>query len=1031
MSNLTYLNNTANIHLTKVQNILIFNSEFINNTGINGGALFIQNNSIYFNISNSTFQGNLAKASGGAIYFKEQLGIINIDKFCSVKYNQAMIGGGLRIQNSNLYEYSSQLLNQVQLLDIRNNTADLFSQNYYLGLSRVDIISINSVSQDNLPIEFNFKQNLEQDLYSGQLNLLNLNSGDKLNITIGIMDEEKNFLEFNTNMFRNNQYQTDIQNELSQFSFSLQPIDQQQIQLEGQINIHSDSYESVIKSFVFNQISILGSPLGVGCQYCQIGSYSLQDYSNYNLSYINSQIIESSCNLCPQTADQCQGQIIKIKQGYWRISKHSDNIIQCVNNPLSCQEQEISSINGCVEGYVGPLCEECDIFGVVWQDRYSKKQLSQSNCIKCNPLAIQILYIFGIVVFIIVYGLISTILFMNSFIFTQSCYYVRQLQILPISKSSIKDYSSFYLKILVNYLQIMQYLMKLNINDLQQNISNIFDTFQSPQLQFQNLLDCLINSKVSNRIERIKVNHVIQALNPIIFSMLIALILLIFNKIQAFQVKKYHIYTMLNVMFIYFLPNSMTYFVNSFKCRQIGDRSMVQLDINIDCSNQDYQQFNVFFSNSKNYNSADQETNNCMMNIINQKSSDILDVKKEVESLESISTIFEKLNNKGYVKQLSDFLDHLIFEELNFTHAELQKIMMNLANQKNLNFNEQFQINCNIFKTCFFQIINIIVQKSWQKQYGALQLTSVPSIQQIQDKIENVSIHENQKNDCGGQQNLENEKSKEQQIKENNQKLDQYQIYKISNLSQLYKSDQLEQIISVGAISSEESVYQISQSKIQIDPAKESHQNTLSNTTNATAFESLSECKDSRRRTKSSINPKEYIRQLAKSDQKLSLLLNINEYDKTHMFKKILEKHKQNLVYSPNQQQTVRNSVMRSSFFSPSHSYNKKEDLFIINLSEFGQSNTKLKQSLSISERRSNVNQIKQTPSPCDYDVKKSEKFVRPNSPTQVFSKSPRQSWIDLQTKKEGAYQNQSQNKHDTKKSNLSVKKITSNYGVK
>ncbi|KAL4449676.1 hypothetical protein ABPG74_007499 [Tetrahymena malaccensis] len=729
MSNLTYLNNTANIHLTKVQNILIFNSEFINNTGINGGALFIQNNSIYFNISNSTFQGNLAKASGGAIYFKEQLGIINIDKFCSVKYNQAMIGGGLRIQNSNLYEYSSQLLNQVQLLDIRNNTADLFSQNYYLGLSRVDIISINSVSQDNLPIEFNFKQNLEQDLYSGQLNLLNLNSGDKLNITIGIMDEEKNFLEFNTNMFRNNQYQTDIQNELSQFSFSLQPIDQQQIQLEGQINIHSDSYESVIKSFVFNQISILGSPLGVGncilgeqfkhlifniysCQYCQIGSYSLQDYS-------------------------------------------------------------------------------------------------------------------------------------------------------------------------------------------------------------------------------------------------------------------------------------------------------------------------------KNYNSADQETNNCMMNIINQKSSDILDVKKEVESLESISTIFEKLNNKGYVKQLSDFLDHLIFEELNFTHAELQKIMMNLANQKNLNFNEQFQINCNIFKTCFFQIINIIVQKSWQKQYGALQLTSVPSIQQIQDKIENVSIHENQKNDCGGQQNLENEKSKEQQIKENNQKLDQYQIYKISNLSQLYKSDQLEQIISVGAISSEESVYQISQSKIQIDPAKESHQNTLSNTTNATAFESLSECKDSRRRTKSSINPKEYIRQLAKSDQKLSLLLNINEYDKTHMFKKILEKHKQNLVYSPNQQQTVRNSVMRSSFFSPSHSYNKKEDLFIINLSEFGQSNTKLKQSLSISERRSNVNQIKQTPSPCDYDVKKSEKFVRPNSPTQVFSKSPRQSWIDLQTKKEGAYQNQSQNKHDTKKSNLSVKKITSNYGVK
>ncbi|EAR98265.2 transmembrane protein, putative (macronuclear) [Tetrahymena thermophila SB210] len=879
MKNLTYLNNSVNINIINVQNIQISDSQFNNNTGINGGALFIENNFIKFNVSNSTFQGNVAKASGGAIYFKEQQGIINIDKFCSIKQNHAQIGGGFRIQNSNLYQYSTQLLSQVRLLDIHNNTADIFGQNYNLGLSSIDVISITSVIQDNSPIKYKFKQNLNQEMYSGQLNLFNLKSGDKLNIVLGIKDEEKNFLAFETKIFQNNQYQTEIQNELSQISFSLQQIDQQQIQLEGQIAILSDSFDSQTKSFAFTQVSIMGQPLGVGqlklnyqinkfeqkpiivsvqfrnciigeefkhlifsiysCQYCQIGSYSLVNYDSYNITYINSQNIQSSCKQCPKIADQCQGSTIQLKNGHWRVSKHSDQIIQCVNNPISCQESDISSINGCIKGYLGPLCEECDIFGVFWQE-------------SSDPF------------------------------------------------------------------------------NIEQNIS--------------------------------------------------------------------------------FLSEKIPY-LHNVKC--------------------------------KNSNSAEQDTNNCIniysqsfasKNIINQKNSDFQDIKKEVESLESISTIYEKLNSKGYMKQLSDFLDHLILEELNFTYAELQKIMMNLANQKNLNFNEQFQINCNIFKTCFFQIINIIVQKSWQKQYGALQQTSIPSIQQIHDKIENASINESQKNENRGVLSLENEKLnqiKEQQIIQNNQKLDQYQIYKVSNLSQLYKSDQLEQIMSVGAISSEESVYQMSQQKIQIDPSKESHLYTPSNTTNATAYENTSECKDTRRRTKSSINPKEYLRQLAKSDQKLSLLLNINEYDKTHMFKKILEKHKQSLIYSPKQQQTVRNSVMRSSFFSPSHSCNKKEDLFIINLSEFAQNNTKLKQSFSISERRSNVNQIKQTPSPCDYDVKKSEKFVRPNSPTQAFSKSPRQSWIDLQTKKEGVYQIYTQKKNDTKRSNLSVKKITSNSGVK
>ncbi|KAL4482005.1 hypothetical protein ABPG73_000529 [Tetrahymena malaccensis] len=412
LSKMTFVTSIFNYFPSNNPNIvqsLIYDKDFnllnfLDKTGINGGALFIENNSKQINILNSRFLGNTAKANGGAIYFKEQQGIINIDKYCSIKYNHAQIGGGFRIQNSDFYLYSYELLGLVQQLDISNNTADISGQNYKFGLSSIEVVSISSDSSDNQPIQYYFKnnQNINQDQYSGQLNILSLKSGVKLNIALGLKDEENNLLVFKTDTYKSNQYQTDIQNELSQISFSLQSINQQQIQLEGQITILTDSFQSEINSFVFNQVTISGQPLGFGCQYCQLGFYSLESFNNYNISYISSQSIQPSCQQCPASADQCQKSTILIKQGYWRIGKHSDKIILCINNPLNCQEQDVSSINGCIQGYIGPLCEECDIFGVIWQKRYTKKSFSQYECTLCPSLTGQIVYISGVIIFVII-----------------------------------------------------------------------------------------------------------------------------------------------------------------------------------------------------------------------------------------------------------------------------------------------------------------------------------------------------------------------------------------------------------------------------------------------------------------------------------------------------------------------------------------------------------------------------------------------------------------------------------------------------
>ncbi|EWS73803.1 transmembrane protein, putative (macronuclear) [Tetrahymena thermophila SB210] len=307
------------------------------------------------------------------------------------------------------------------------------------------------------------------------------------------------------------------------------------------------------------------------------------------------------CKKCPEQASFCQGKAIQLQLGFWRESDQDlddDQILYCQNNPQNCQEQYPNQIKGCIEGYIGPLCETCDSFGVVWNQRYTKTYTSKYKCNLCSQLIFQVLVILVIVLFIILYGLSSTFMFMNNFIYIQKCFYLRQMSILPISKSSQKDYSSFYLKILINYLQIIQYILKFQLSNLQEYISTSLDLMQSPQQQLQNSTDCLINSLIDNRIQRIKYNLILEVANPIFLLLIMGFILLIFKKLGFLQVSKYHFYTIMNVIFIFYQPSSIVYFIQSLSCRQISNKRYTQLDITIDCYNQEYENFVYFFSST-------------------------------------------------------------------------------------------------------------------------------------------------------------------------------------------------------------------------------------------------------------------------------------------------------------------------------------------------------------------------------------------------------------------------------------------------
>ena len=65
---------------------------------------------------------------------------------------------------------------------------------------------------------------------------------------------------------------------------------------------------------------------------------------------------KGNCRLCPQGAEclvYANTSQLQLKQGFWRTSKSSDNV-------LACRYEELCEPNdGCLEGHRGPYCRLC------------------------------------------------------------------------------------------------------------------------------------------------------------------------------------------------------------------------------------------------------------------------------------------------------------------------------------------------------------------------------------------------------------------------------------------------------------------------------------------------------------------------------------------------------------------------------------------------------------------------------------------------------------------------------------------------
>ncbi|KAL4509290.1 hypothetical protein ABPG72_018221 [Tetrahymena utriculariae] len=404
------------------------------------------------------------------------------------------------------------------------------------------------------------------------LKVLNFKSGVMLNLLVKLIYSEGTYMQFSAKKYQQKQYPESILAELSQMYFKIQSytIDQE-VLINGRNIITSSDFDDTQNQFLFSQIQISSMPNKTTnleiipncevfkeilnnlytCYSCPLGQYSLSDptkdqfwYENIsNTTASNSngqqQAYQSECQKCPESANECQNNTIILKTGYWRKNLLSTDIVQFSTQFNAFDEQDKTNKQGCLRGYMGPLCKVCDVGGQIWDGkRFSQSYKNQMKCDLCGDESYQITFIILAIVILIIYFMFSSIIFLNSFVHSCLCYYIRILKIIPISRYSILDQSSFYMKILVNYIQITSVYYSQQISFFPSQLFTFTNYFGDPNSQVIVSLNCLFSK---NYIKQYGTAHLIQ-------------------------------------------PDQINFFYKQLNCTQIGSELYVTSDLTIKCN---------------------------------------------------------------------------------------------------------------------------------------------------------------------------------------------------------------------------------------------------------------------------------------------------------------------------------------------------------------------------------------------------------------------------------------------------------------
>ena len=167
------------------------------------------------------------------------------------------------------------------------------------------------------------------------------------------------------------------------------------MQMALQVTTRATYFEpiNIVVNVTFRQCTY-GEYYNAGaCIMCPEGSYSLEE--NLDLSV-------RECESCPEAAEECVGDDMKLKKGHWRISGSASSISTCILPKAGCLGGWETGDASCAEGYEGPLCAVCSEGYFLSTSTYSC-EACEDNQSGVNPFTVAFLAVTIAVVLCLVY----------------------------------------------------------------------------------------------------------------------------------------------------------------------------------------------------------------------------------------------------------------------------------------------------------------------------------------------------------------------------------------------------------------------------------------------------------------------------------------------------------------------------------------------------------------------------------------------------------------------------------------------------
>eukprot|EP00825_Cyclidium_porcatum_P026846 TRINITY_DN2884_c0_g1_i1.p1 TRINITY_DN2884_c0_g1~~TRINITY_DN2884_c0_g1_i1.p1 ORF type:complete len:371 (+),score=42.15 TRINITY_DN2884_c0_g1_i1:95-1207(+) len=342
--------------------------------------------------------------------------------------------------------------------------------------------------------------------------------------------------------------------------------------------------------------SLVGSEMcirdrSVSFRDCVLGEI-YQKYSTYTECYecpYNKYTFDfTSCYDCPEGAICYGGTNLEVRDGYWRSSNMTANIISCKNKKSNCLQSTGIKNEICKEGHIGPLCEECDINGEYWGEKYNKS--GTLNCLKCSKKAQN----YMIFVLVAAWCIISLKLGATKNIELEEL----RIKVLNMdindstyqeNKTKLQASSDTLLKILQNYLLIVSSIASFDL-PIPSGISETPSATGQPIKQSMYSMDCII-VEINSSVPFLYRRFLFGLLLPFIYIAIYFIISASYSFVKKQPVSLKVISTSLLYYFIFLQPDLVHQMLGLISCRTIDSKNYIQSDLTKECYTSEFYRY--------------------------------------------------------------------------------------------------------------------------------------------------------------------------------------------------------------------------------------------------------------------------------------------------------------------------------------------------------------------------------------------------------------------------------------------------------